>query len=73
MVLEYSIGANKLTQVIISFGKSCFLSQGKKYALKNKQIASYKEKHPEIAPDLEKDTVNNQLLLMFTLLLEFLF
>ena len=73
MVLEYSVGASKLTPVIIDFSKSCFLSQGKKYALKNKQIASYKEKHPEIAPDLEKDIVNNQLLLMFTFLQNFYF
>ena len=54
VVLGYSAGANELTPVIIDFGKSCFGSQGKKYTLNAKQIALYKEKHPQIAPDLRE-------------------
>ena len=38
--------------VLIDFGKSCFISQGKRYRLSESSKPYYKEHHPQIAPDL---------------------
>jgi hypothetical protein len=38
--------------VIIDLGKSCLVNNGKNYKLSNDMKLQYKQKHPQIAPDL---------------------
>lgn len=38
--------------ILVDFGKSCFVSQGKKYRLSESSKQYYKKHHPQIAPDV---------------------
>ena len=42
----------KLKAIIIDFGKTCELGNGKRYSLTQQEKEWYKVHHPQIAPDL---------------------